>query len=137
MNWIQILIEIFAAILMTSITGTVMLLIWRFCQKRVKRWSPLLVYRSLKLVSLFFVIPFAYLGVLVYRTWQIETYKMLNSRYCFDETGFIMRGMAVLAVIWGISIILILYFRIRQRRYLKRLRFFNEACDRNDYDRNS
>ena len=63
MSWINILGNIFFAVLITSAAGNIMFLFWFLCQKILPEPSPKFVYYMLKWVVIMFLLPITYIGV--------------------------------------------------------------------------
>lgn len=55
--------QIFFSIIITSFTGTVALAIWKMTRKFFLAWNPSLMYLTLRLVCLLYVLPFGYVIV--------------------------------------------------------------------------
>jgi len=62
MNWISGLSQFFFAILLTGLTGNIMLVIWFLCRILFEKRNPKFVYYMLKWVVIMYLIPIAYIG---------------------------------------------------------------------------
>lgn len=63
MSWINLLSQLFFAVLVTSIAGNIMFMFWFLCRKFFPDLNPKLVYHMLKWVVVMFLMPIAYFGI--------------------------------------------------------------------------
>lgn len=63
MSWISLLGECFFAVLVTSATGSIMLLIWFLCRNFLQNKNPKLVYYMLRWVVMMYILPITYLAI--------------------------------------------------------------------------
>lgn len=68
MNCFDLLCQASYAMLLTVVTGTVMLLFWWSFQKILRKISPDLVYPLLKFTNVFFLFPVVYIFISVHKT---------------------------------------------------------------------
>ena len=62
MNWISGLSQVFFAVLLTGLTGNIMLVIWFLCRILFEKRNPKFVYYMLKWVVIMYLLPIAYIG---------------------------------------------------------------------------
>ena len=101
MNWISILSQIFFAVVVTSITGTAMLLIWFLCRNALQKINPKLVYYMLRWVVVMFLLPITYVSIQFnYNAGYVQNtesaWKML---FVINTNNFLFQGIALIWLI--------------------------------------
>ena len=101
MSW---MIELTFAILLTSVTGSILLLLWYFIGRLLQRSGYLNIqYLLLKIELLFFVIPVFYL----YFTRNSNLVLMKAGGVLFLETPVIRTGSLIFSAVWLSGVIMI------------------------------
>lgn len=116
-NWIN---QLFLAVLISSVTGTLMLGIWHLLQSFFMHLNPDLVYRTLHWVCLLYVLPSGYAAMrLTYRGWIQESsgHSMIP---VFATTDMINVVFKYIALIWFVVVCMVMarfgvtYWRFRR-----------------------
>ena len=111
-------IKLAFAVLLTSLTGSIVLLVWHFIGKGLE-WLgyPDIRYSLLKLVLVFFVLPICYLIF----TGIAQVWPEWDGGVLFLQTPVLLRGCSIFCAVWfaGIGILgswyLLLLAMLRKR----------------------
>ena len=114
MNWID---ELFFCLLLTTISGSVILLLWKLFHKLLMKWNPYIVYFTLRISCFAFVIPIVYL--LVRMLYKGNILQISNVDYPFLSWMRFQIPPAVHYVIIGLSIIWLVVIAIMFLRQMK------------------
>lgn len=94
-------IKLTFAVFLTSLTGSIVLLIWHFIGKGLEWLGYLDIrYSLLKLVLVFFVLPVCYLGF----TEIIQIWPEWDGGVLFLQTPALLRGCNIFCVVWFVGI---------------------------------
>lgn len=96
-------IKLAFAVLLTSLTGSIVLLVWNFIGKGLEWLGYLDIrYSLLKLVLVFFVLPICYLMI----TWIVQIWSEWDGGVLFLQTPALLRGCSIFCAVWfaGIGI---------------------------------
>lgn len=124
MNWTSILSQIFFCMLVTSITGSVMLVIWSFCCLFLQKWNPNLIYYMLRWVVFLFLLPITYVAItLNYEAGYVSEHDGIQ------KMMFLLKPNSIaffwIAVVWTIAIVIAGAFLLRSELSQYRLCKFN------------
>lgn len=106
MNWISILRELFFAVVVTSVMGTAMLIIWFLCRKFLQKQNPKLVYYMLRWVVVMFLLPITYVTLFMnYKTGYIQNADRASKvLFVLNMNNFLFQGIGI---IWFIITLVI------------------------------
>ena len=101
MNWISILSQIFFAVVVTSITGTAMLLIWFLCRNALQKINPKLVYYMLRWVVVMFLLPITYVSIQFnYNSGYVQKTESAGKMlFVINTNNFLFQGIAIIWLI--------------------------------------
>ena len=101
MNWTSVLSQIFFCVLVTSATGSVMLVIWFFCSLFLRKWNPDLVYYMLRWVVIMFLLPITFAAIMLnYDNGYVsEADSALKMMYVLDTNTATYRGIIILWIL--------------------------------------
>ena len=96
MNWISLLSQIFFGVLVTSATGSVMIIIWFLCRKLLQKRNPKLVYYMLRWVVIMFLLPITYVAIITgYDTGYIKPMEGISKMlFVLNMNDFFLQGLA-------------------------------------------
>ena len=112
-------IKLAFAVLLTSLTGSIVLLVWHFIGKGLEWLGYLDIrYSLLKLVLVFFVLPICYLIF----TRIVQIWPEWDGGVLFLQTPALLRGCNILCAVWfaGIGILgswYLLLLTVLRKRY--------------------
>ena len=116
-NWIN---QLFFAVLISSVTGTLMLGVWHLLQSFFMRFNPDLVYCTLRWVCLLYVLPSGYVAMrLTYRGWIRESSGQ-STVSVFATTDMINFAFRFIAAVWFVVVCIVMahlgitYWKFRQ-----------------------
>ncbi len=101
MNWTSILSQIFFCVLVTTATGSVMLVIWFFCSLFLRKWNPDLVYYMLRWVVIMFLLPITYVAIMqnYNRSYVREVNGVPRMMYVLNTNTDVYHGIAILWIL--------------------------------------
>lgn len=123
MDWMWILINCFMAVLFTSITGSIVYLLWYLLKNWIGKLNPRLNYLLLKVVCFFYLVPVVFILIYVIRNYEGILYHAYT--FIFDGSELINQWIGRLSIVWGIFTVCILLYRVYQRWQLNRLCLYN------------
>jgi len=113
MNLLNITDQLFFAVLISTVTGTFMQIIWLLLRELLLRINPMLAYISLRWISVLYIIPFGYFAVLLrYRKW-IQGNEGIW-RLIFAHTDSMVVIMKVCGVVWFVIASVLVVCRLRK-----------------------
>lgn len=97
MNWISILSQVFFCVVVTSLTGSLMFLIWILCRKMLHKHNPKLVYYMLRWVVLMYLLPITYVALLLnYKSGYVQHNEdIISMLFVLNTNGLLMPGLAM------------------------------------------
>ena len=107
MNWISSLSQVFFAVLVTSVTGTVMFLIWFLCRIFLQKRNPKLVYYMLRWVVMMYLLPITYVSLVMnYKAGYVEPMdSMWKLLFVVNIQNVRVQGVAVIWLVWCIVLL--------------------------------
>ena len=109
MSWINLLGNVFFAVLVTSAAGNIMFLFWFLCRKILPDLSPKSVYYMLKWVVIMYLLPIAYMCV-------VGNHKIgyVHDMAKASQMVFVInldnKWFQILAIVWFLSTICVFVF---------------------------
>jgi len=106
MNWISILSQVFFCVAVTSVTGSVMLLIWYLCRQLLHDHNPKLLYYMLRWIVILYLLPITYVSILLnYKAGYVQHNESMSTMlFVLNTNGLLIPG---LAMIWLFATVLI------------------------------
>ena len=112
MNWISVISQVFFGIVVTSLTGSIMLFIWFLCRQLLHDHNPKMVYYMLRWVVFMYMLPITYVSLLLnYKSGYVQ-HNENASRMLFvlNTNGLMTPG---LATIWLCVTVIIAGFYLK------------------------
>ena len=129
MNWTSILSQVFFGVVLTSATGSVMLIIWFLCRKVLQRRNPKLVYYMLRWVVLTFLLPITYVSfVMQYDTGYIKPMEGISKMlFVLNMNDFMFQSLAVFWLFANVAVGVIFLWKEIGKYYICRNNFEDGA----------
>lgn len=127
MDWMLILTNCFIAVLFTSITGSIVYLLWYLLKNWIGKLNPRLNYLLLKVVCFFYLVPVVFILIYVIRNYEGILYHAYV--FAFDSLETVIQWIIGVFIVWGILSCCILVYRIYQKWRLKNICLYNRLIE--------
>ncbi|MEY8430207.1 M56 family metallopeptidase [Lachnospiraceae bacterium 48-42] len=110
-------IDVVFCLLLTSLTGSIVFVIWCILGQQLEKVGFInILYRLMKLVMIFFLVPVLYVAM----TWLDDTYARYRGDL-FLHTEIIMKVCGFLLLLWIAGVCYMLYRQLRLERRTKQM----------------
>lgn len=117
MNYFDLLCQASYGILLTVVTGTVMLLFWWLFQMILRKINPDLVYPLLKFTHIFFLVPVVYVYIIVHKDGGNYLENGLPFVSIDEERSWILMALSLFLFTFGMGEVVIFmnrYYRLKR-----------------------